>query len=136
MALADNDGDSPPLAVSDQFDRHFATDRQIRDDIGQGIVRRHILAIHPNDDVASLYPRLGGGFARYNLTDEFATILGQAQRFGQVIRHGANADAKITALYRPAFFQRYDARHGRFGRNSAAHAYWKGVGDGTSESER
>src|SRR3546814_4207797 len=79
MALADNDGDSPPLAVSDQFDRHFATDRQIRDDIGQGIVRRHILAIHPNDDVASLYPRLGGGFARYNLTDEFATILGQAR---------------------------------------------------------
>src|SRR3546814_18977775 len=50
-ALADNDGDSLPLAVSDQFDRHFATDRQIRDDIGQGIVRRHILAIQDRQSV-------------------------------------------------------------------------------------
>src|SRR3546814_7716896 len=105
MALADNDGDSPPLAVSDQFDRHFATDRQIRDDIGQGIVRRHILAIHPNDDVASLYPRLGGGFARYNLTDEFATILGQAQGFGQVIRHGRSEEhtSELQSLMRISY---------------------------------
>src|SRR3546814_19068217 len=30
--------------------------------------------------------------------------------------------AKITALYLPAFFQCFDDRHGRFGRNSEANA--------------
>src|SRR3546814_12823775 len=82
----------------------------VGDQIGQPLLRRHILAADLGHDIAALQAGLGRRPAVLEALDDLAAILGQAARGGIIVRHRHDADAPIAALRPLARLERPDHR--------------------------
>ena len=111
------------LAIAQQHDRHARAGLDIGHKIGQRLVRRDVLPVDADDDVAGTNASLGSGGTRFDRLDQLALIARQGKRCGQIVVDRLDAHAQIAAFDFQPLRQPVDNGRGNLGGNGEADAH-------------
>src|SRR5947209_14875304 len=86
------------LSTTQDLERNASADGRVRNEVRHGLVRRHRLPVDPDDHIALGEAGAAARSAWNNRADQFARILGNTERRGEVLVHRLQAHAQVAAL--------------------------------------